>query len=72
MYVGMDFGTTNSGMAVFDGDHLRLVPLDPSNDNPHVARTALYLSYDGEIYIGRSAIDTAPPRWKWSGWERWR
>jgi hypothetical chaperone protein len=58
MIVGMDFGTTNSGMAVYDGTHLQLLPLDPSNANPRVARTALYLTNDQNFSIGRAAIDT--------------
>ena len=56
--IGMDFGTTNSGMAVFDGHHIRLVPLDESNRNPYVARTALYLTNDQKVHIGREAITT--------------
>ena len=44
MIVGMDFGTTNSGMAVYDGRQVRLLPLDPASANPVVARTALYLT----------------------------
>lgn len=58
MIVGMDFGTTNSGMAVYDGKQLQLVPLDPANRNPHVARTALYITNDRSIYIGRDATNT--------------
>lgn len=55
MIVGMDFGTTNSGMAVYDGGELRFVPLDPANRNPHVARTALYITTDNEVYLGSQA-----------------
>ena len=58
MFVGMDFGTTNSGMSVYDGDHLQLIPLDPANRNPHVARTALYITNDSYVHIGRGATDT--------------
>lgn len=58
MFVGMDFGTTNSGMSVYDGDRLQLIPLDPTNRNPHVARTALYITNDSYVHIGRGATDT--------------
>lgn len=58
MFVGMDFGTTNSGMSVYDGDRLQLIPLDPANRNPHVARTALYITNDSFVHIGRGATDT--------------
>src|SRR5512145_2766244 len=57
MIVGMDFGTTNSGMAVYDGNHLDVLPLDPANSNPRVARTALYITNQKRVYIGRDAID---------------
>ncbi len=58
MFVGMDFGTTNSGMSVYDGSKLELIPLDPTNRNPHVARTALYITNDSYVHIGRNATDT--------------
>ncbi|MBZ0289405.1 MAG: Hsp70 family protein, partial [Anaerolineae bacterium] len=58
MIVGMDFGTTNSGMAVYDGENLRLIPLELANRNPYIARTALYITNDRQVYIGRQAIDT--------------
>ncbi|MEO8609011.1 MAG: Hsp70 family protein [Chloroflexota bacterium] len=54
----MDFGTTNSGIAVYDGQRLQLIPIDPSNQNAAVARTALYITNDRQVYIGRGAIDT--------------
>jgi hypothetical chaperone protein len=58
MIVGMDFGTTNSGMAFYDGEHLRFIPLDAANPNASVARSALYITNDRQVYIGRQAIDT--------------
>lgn len=57
MIVGMDFGTTNSGMAVYDGQTLNVLPLDPANANPRVARTALYVANDQTVAIGREAIN---------------
>jgi hypothetical chaperone protein len=57
MIVGMDFGTTNSGMAVYDGQELRRLPLDPASENPRVVRTALYITNEQEVFIGRGAID---------------
>ncbi len=55
MIIGMDFGTTNSGIATYDGQHLRLIPIDGSSA---IARTALYITNDRQFTIGRSAIDT--------------
>jgi len=56
--IGMDFGTTNSGIAAYNGERLQLVPIDPASPNATVARTALYITNDREVYIGRGAIDT--------------
>lgn len=58
MIIGMDFGTTNSGISVYDGQHLQLIPIDSANQNATIARTALYITNDRQIYIGRQAIDT--------------
>ena len=57
MIVGMDFGTTNSGMAVYDGRSVTVLPLDPANANPRVLRTALYVTNDQTVHIGRTAVD---------------
>lgn len=54
MIIGMDFGTTNSGMSVYDGHQLRFIPLEADST---VARTALYLTNDRQVSIGRAAID---------------
>ena len=57
MIVGMDFGTTNSSMAVFT-DQVRFIPIDASNPTaPHVVRSTLYISRRHEHFIGRRAID---------------
>jgi hypothetical chaperone protein len=58
LIVGMDFGTTNSGIAAYDGRRLQFIPIDPANQNASIARTALYITNDREVYIGRQAIDT--------------
>ena len=64
MRIGLDFGTTNTTAAVFDGQSVRLLPLDPSNNNPSVLRTTLFMTRpmpetaDRSVaYIGREAID---------------
>ena len=71
MRIGMDFGTTNSGIAHYDGiqhgyaqhrgaqhggAQLRLLPLDPAAPNPAIARTALYLTHDRQLHFGQEAI----------------
>lgn len=56
MIIGMDFGTTNSGMAAYDGRQLQIIPISRSGNA--IDRTALYITNDRQIYTGRSAIDT--------------
>ena len=57
MIIGMDFGTTNSGMAVYNGRSVTVLPLDPSNRNPRVIRSAIYVTNNQDIHIGRAALD---------------
>lgn len=57
MIVGMDFGTTNSGVAVYDGREIQVLPLDPDSANPRVLRTALYITNEQSVHIGRTAIN---------------
>ncbi len=55
--VGLDFGTSNSTVAVYDGSALRLVPLDPQAEEPAVLRSLLYLTRAGERYVGQEAMN---------------
>jgi len=55
--LGLDFGTTNTGAAVFDGHSLNLLPLDPASQNPAICRTAMYFTRDGQYYFGQDAIN---------------
>jgi hypothetical chaperone protein len=57
MRIGLDFGTTNSGAAVFDGQRVHLFSLDPVSHDPTVIRSTLYITRDHEICIGQEAID---------------
>jgi hypothetical chaperone protein len=57
MRVGLDFGTTNSSAAVYDGQRVRLLNLDPRNPSPTVMRSTLFMAREGVPYIGREAID---------------
>ncbi len=54
--VGLDFGTSNSGVAVYDGQHVRLLPVDAQNVVPNVIRTALYVTRDYRSVIGQEAV----------------
>src|SRR3990172_2950600 len=55
--VGIDFCTSNSGVAVSDGRQVRLLPLDPRNLLPEVVKTILYITRDGQHYIGQEAVE---------------
>ena len=57
MRVGLDFGTTNSSAAIYDGERLTLLPLDPVNSSPSVMRSTLFMTREGAAYIGREAIN---------------
>src|SRR5690242_12881272 len=57
MRVGLDFGTTNSSAALYDGAQLRLLPLDPVNSSPSIMRSTLFMTREGAAYIGREAIN---------------
>ena len=55
--VGIDFGTTNSSVAAFDGKGNRLLALDERAPNPEVMRSLLYMTREGEIFAGQKALD---------------
>ncbi len=56
--VGIDFGTSNSGVAVSDGQQVRMLPIDPKNVSPEVAKTILYITRDHQYSIGQEAVET--------------
>lgn len=55
--VGIDFGTSNSGVAVSDGSKVQLLPVDPKNITPEVVKTILYVTRDQKAFIGQEAVD---------------
>ena len=65
MHVGLDFGTTNSSVSLYDGTNVTLLPLDAFGINPKVMRTTLFIMREftgktyrpGPRYIGREAIN---------------
>ena len=56
--VGIDFGTSNSGVAVYDGQRVKLLPLDLKNVLPEVVKTVLYITRDYRSSIGQDAVET--------------
>src|SRR5215211_1016547 len=55
--VGIDFGTSNSGVAVYDGQQVQLLPVDPKNVLPEVIKTVLYITRDYRPSIGQEAVE---------------
>ena len=55
MRVGIDFGTTNSAVAHYDGVTLSPVEIDPGNDNARVLPSLIYIKRDHEISLGSAA-----------------
>jgi hypothetical chaperone protein len=55
--VGIDFGTSNSGVAVYDGRQVRLLPVDPKNVLPEVIKTVLYVTREYRCYLGQEAVE---------------
>jgi molecular chaperone DnaK (HSP70) len=41
---GIDFGTSNSGVAVYDGQRVNLLPIDRQNVLPEVVKSVLYVT----------------------------
>jgi hypothetical chaperone protein len=54
---GLDFGTSNSGIAISDGEQVRLLPVDPKNVMPEVVKSILYVTREYQHFIGQEAID---------------
>lgn len=57
LFCGIDFGTTNSSLAVADGQNVRVLPLDPENDSPQSLPSLLYITNEHEIAVGRQAAN---------------
>jgi hypothetical chaperone protein len=55
--VGIDFGTSNSSVAVYDGTSTRLLAVDPAGRDPRVMRSLIYIDRDGNISFGQAALD---------------
>jgi hypothetical chaperone protein len=57
VHAGLDFGTSNSGVAVYDGAKFRLLPIDTRSPLPEVIKTILYITKDDQRFIGQEAVE---------------
>jgi hypothetical chaperone protein len=57
IHVGIDFGTSNSGVAISDGRQVNLLPIDQKNIIPEVVKTILYITKEHKHYIGQEAVE---------------
>ncbi|MBI3742254.1 MAG: Hsp70 family protein [Chloroflexi bacterium] len=57
MNLGIDFGTTNSSVARYDGAELFRLQLDAGNDNPHVLPSLIYIDRDQRARVGTDAAN---------------
>ncbi|MEW5719305.1 MAG: Hsp70 family protein, partial [Chloroflexota bacterium] len=58
MRLGIDFGTTNSSVARYDGAQLFRLGIDPANDNPNVLPSLIYVDRAHRAVIGtRAALE---------------
>jgi len=55
--VGLDFGTSNSGIAIYDGEKVRVLPLEPGGILPEVVQTMLYITREHQYSIGQEAVE---------------
>jgi hypothetical chaperone protein len=53
---GLDFGTSNSSIAVQQHGYVRALPVDPSSANPAVTSSVLFIDQGGKSFIGSEAI----------------
>jgi hypothetical chaperone protein len=57
MYLGLDFGTTNTVAAILGADGTpQVLPLDPVTPETGVLRTLLYVERDGTFHCGSEAV----------------
>lgn len=57
LHVGIDFGTSNSGVAIYQGDKIHVLPIDAKNIDPEVVKTILYITRDYRAFIGQEAVE---------------
>jgi len=57
LHVGIDFGTSNSGVAIYHDNQVHVLPIDTKNIVPEVVKTILYITTDHRHFIGQEAVE---------------
>jgi hypothetical chaperone protein len=55
--VGIDFGTSNSGVAIYRDGKVHILPIDNKNIVPEVVKSILYITRDYRHFIGQQAVE---------------
>ncbi len=55
--IGIDFGTTNTCVAVREEGKTRILQIDPPSSEPTLMRTLIYIPNRNENFFGKNAID---------------
>lgn len=58
MRLGIDFGTTHTSAAWFDGDKPVFIPLDEKNRDETILRSMIYFNRDNDLRLGVDAVET--------------
>ena len=58
MRIGIDFGTTHTSAAYYDGAKSTFVPLDPQNADENILRSMIYVNREQELSLGLKAVET--------------
>jgi len=56
-HCGVDFGTTNSTLAISNSQNPTTIPIDRQNNNPDILKSLIYLNPSHKISVGSQAID---------------
>ena len=56
MYVGLDFGTSNSSIALYQDGEIQLFELDPGSINPRMLRSFIFVNRAHHHYTGTEAV----------------
>ncbi len=56
--IGIDFGTTHTSAALYDGHAITAIPLDPQNANSNLLRSMIYVNRAQQVHLGLDAVKT--------------